>query len=332
MRQLESSCPVCSAHDAREVSAKDRHGDPLVTVLCSACGHVYNDPVPSAAELVEFYGSRYRVAYKGAAKPRGRQIARNFARTEQYWRDHADVLRARTRMLDVGAGSGEFLFFAQSLGYAARGVEPNAGYAAYCREDLGLNVATADIESLANDPEVYDFIRLNHVLEHLRDPVDALARIAAKLAPGGVLYVEVPNVIQYAQMKSKGGMFHYGHISNFSPWTLRAAAGRAGLAELPETAASMAGRTAAFFVRADALPAETAANPENAHRVAAALDAHQNRRFNPLAALARLARKLALRAGETRLAASLAEPRKIGMHYCDKLDAAKFRPLRAVTP
>ena len=159
MRQLESSCPVCSARDAREVSGKDRHGAPLTTVLCSACGHVYNDPVPSAAELADFYGSRYRVAYKGAAKPRGRQIARNFARIEQYWREHANVLRARARMLDVGAGSGEFLFFAQSLGYAARGIEPNAGYAAYCRDDLGLNVETADIESLAGDEQVGRLLR-----------------------------------------------------------------------------------------------------------------------------------------------------------------------------
>lgn len=321
-----SSCPVCGSSDAREVSDRDRRGAPLSTVLCRACGHVHNDPIPSEAELIEFYGSRYRIDYKGAAKPRGRQIARNFARVEAFWRAHADVLTGRPRMLDVGAGSGEFLFFAQGLGYEARGIEPNAGYAAYCREDLGLNVATADLASLEQDSTVYDFIRLNHVLEHLRDPVDALWRISAKLAPGGVLYVEVPDVFAYARLKSRGGMFHYGHISNFSPWTLRAAAARAGLAEFPDTADAMADLTAAFFIPGPTMAVEDAVNPENAHRVAAALEAHQASSRPPLAVLSRLVQKLVLRAGEMRLASSLSEPARIGEHYMSRLDRARFSP------
>ena len=99
-----------------------------------------------------------------------------------------------------------------------------------------MPVRTASIEDLHADASTYDFIRLNHVLEHLRDPVEALERIAARLSPDGLLYVEVPDICAYAASKSKGGIFHYGHISNFSAWTLRAAAGRAGLVELAETA------------------------------------------------------------------------------------------------
>jgi len=38
----------------------------------------------------------------------------------------------------------------------------------------------------------YDVVICSHVLEHLSDPYAVAARIARKLRPGGVLYVEVP--------------------------------------------------------------------------------------------------------------------------------------------
>ena len=153
------------------MSSTDRRGAPLVTLLCKSCGHVFNDPVPSADELAAFYAKAYRVSYKGAARPRGRQIARNFGRVEKFWSRWGHLVRNHPRVLDVGAGSGEFLFFAQSLGYDASGVEPNVDYANFCRNELGLPVRTASIEDLHADASTYDFIRLNHVLEHLRDPV-----------------------------------------------------------------------------------------------------------------------------------------------------------------
>ena len=60
-------------------------------------------------------------------------------------------------------------------------------------------------------------------------------------------------------------MFHYAHIFNFNPWTLRACAGLAGLTEAPETAKKSAGTTGAFF-RRDAAAAESTKvkNPQNA--------------------------------------------------------------------
>ena len=73
-------------------------------------GLVRNDPVPNDAELAQFYSADYRIAYKGAAKPRRRQTLRNFRRVAVHLRTYGDVLDAPTHVLDVGAGSGEFLW------------------------------------------------------------------------------------------------------------------------------------------------------------------------------------------------------------------------------
>ena len=58
--------------------------------------------------------------------------------------------------------------------------------------------------------------RLNHVLEHLNDPVKYLAMVETWLAPGGVLYIEVPNIEEDCRVRSRGNV-HMGISGNSIP-------------------------------------------------------------------------------------------------------------------
>ncbi len=323
-----SHCPVCLSLEGATVSETDRHGKPLTTRLCGDCGHVFNDPIPTAEELAAFYARDYRVSYKGAERPSGRQIARNFGRVERYWRKWGHVMRSHPRVLDIGAGSGEFLFFAKALGHETEGVEPNVGYSAYCRDELALPVRTASVEDLEGAEATYDFIRLNHVLEHMRDPVESLERAARLLAPNGVLYVEVPDVLGYAATKSGGRIFHYGHISNFSPWTLRAAAGRAGLAELAETASATQNQASAFSEKersglwsGRAMRAMRSACAPPSPRTAA--DRHPPSRSRAYGAEADP------NIDNTRIAIGIGAPRQIGMYYLKRFTTTQSSGLQS---
>ena len=294
------------------VSETDRHGRPLRTVICMETGLVRNDPVPDDAALARFYAEDYRIAYKGAARPRRRQILRNFRRVAAYVRNFRDVLDAATHVLDVGAGSGEFAFLMTRLGKEVKGIEPNAAYASYCRDELGLDVQTAHLSPNLFAPGAFDFIRLNHVLEHLNDPVDSLNQIACWLAPEGLLYIEVPNIETDCRNRSRGRIFHYAHIFNFNPWTLRACAGLAGLVEAPEAAQRSAGSTAAFFRReASAARSRAISNPQNAHHVRALIQAHYAGALGRRG-VARPFVKLAERAEETLTGLVLGSPTAIG--------------------
>ena len=259
---------ACGTEGAIEVvSERDRRGRPLRTVLCTETGLVRNDPVPDDEELAEFYSKEYRTAYKGAGRPRRRQILRNFRRAAGHVRRFRDVLEPAGKVLDVGAGSGEFVFLMQALGKEAVGIEPNGGYSAWCREELGLDVRTAHLGPGLFEAGRFDLVRLNHVLEHLNDPVKYLAMIRDWLAPGGTVYVEVPNIEEACRVQTRGNLFHYGHIWNFNPWTLRAVAGLAGLEELDTTRRRSAGTTGAVFRSGPVRAAADLVSAENAARV-----------------------------------------------------------------
>ncbi|MEM7057131.1 MAG: class I SAM-dependent methyltransferase [Pseudomonadota bacterium] len=275
MSAVQSDWAAGRPEALKVVSEADRHGGPLRTVINMDTGLVRNDPIPGDAELAKFYSEDYRTSYKGAAKPRRRQILRNFRRVAGHVRQFQDVLALAENVLDVGAGSGEFAFLMTQQGKHVIGIEPNAGYAAYCRDDLGLDIQTAHLDPGLFEPGQFDLIRLNHVLEHLNDPVKYLGMMGGWLAPDGVLYVEVPNIETYAREKSRGNMFHYGHIFNFNPWTLRAAGGLAGLIELPETADRSADTTGVFFRRSAQNGMDThPTNPANAEHVLAMIERH----------------------------------------------------------
>ncbi len=300
------------------VSETDRRGKPLRTVICMETGLVRNDPVPNDTELAQFYSADYRIAYKGAAKPRQRQILRNFRRVSSYLRTNGDVLDASTHVLDVGAGSGEFLFMMQRLGKTAKGIEPNGTYAEYCREELGLDVQTAHLTPDLFASGQFDLIRMNHVLEHLNDPVKYLIQIARWLTPQGLLYVEVPNIEVDCSRRSRGRIFHYAHIYNFNPWTLRTCAGLAGLTEAPETAQRSAGTTNVFFRRDESAARLTKTeNPENARRVSELIRAHYAGAFGRPRASKPFV-KLAHRIEETLTGLTLGSPAGIGAHIARK--------------
>ena len=302
------------------VSERDRRGNPLRTVLCAETGLVRNDPVPGDEELARFYSEEYRTAYKAAERPRRRQILRNFRRVADHIRRFRDVLEPAGRVLDLGAGSGEFVFLMRALGKEAVGIEPNKGYSAWCREELGLDVRTAHLDPGLFEAGRFDLIRLNHVLEHLNDPVKYLAMVRTWLAPGGVLYVEVPNIEEDCRVKSRGNLFHYGHIWNFNPWTLRAVAGLAGLEELDMTRERSAGTTGVVFRAGPVLAAADFVSAENAARVRGLLARHYAGGFREGKAVKPLV-NLAARAEEALSGLLAGTPREIGAKVARSIGA-----------
>ncbi len=85
------------------------------------------------------------------------------------------------------------------------------------------------IEDAELDAESCEVITLWHVLEHLREPVAHLHRLARVLSDGGVLAVEVPNAgSAVAERLGASWAEPNVHVNQFTPLSLRMAMERAG--------------------------------------------------------------------------------------------------------
>lgn len=101
----------------------------------------------------------------------------------------------RAKILDIGAGTGDFVAFMEKCGYRAEGIEPAREPSESARE-FGLNIHTSDLSNWAGNEAnhgSYDAVVLVNVLEHVPDPEVVLAQSANLLRPGGMLVIRVPN-------------------------------------------------------------------------------------------------------------------------------------------
>lgn len=97
-------------------------------------------------------------------------------------------------IFDLGFGSGNWLLTMSQLGYHqlyGYDIEGNSANATRLERN-GINVSSG--EFLDNDyPEsTFDCIRLEHVFEHLLEPLDVLKKCYAMLKPGGYLVLGFP--------------------------------------------------------------------------------------------------------------------------------------------
>ena len=93
------------------------------------------------------------------------------------------------KILDIGAGTGDFLLEAKNKNWETVGVEPNEK-----AKSIAINkgVLFADtIEKLESNS--FDVITLWHVLEHVPDVAHQVAELKRLLKPSGTLIIAVPN-------------------------------------------------------------------------------------------------------------------------------------------
>jgi SAM-dependent methyltransferase len=96
-------------------------------------------------------------------------------------------LGAGARVLEIGVRDGSF-GVATSREFEYVGIDASAPVARAARA-LGLEVYCATLANFVNIGPAFDAVALEHVLETMPDPHDALARIKDLLKPGGTLFL-----------------------------------------------------------------------------------------------------------------------------------------------
>lgn len=232
MRDEYSPCLICGSSRHETIADIDRAGKSLQTILCRDCGFVFLHPMPHEKDLNDYYEHAYREEYKKVHKPKAKHVLRSGKCVLDRLRFLKSLpLPEKASVLDVGTGMGVFVYFGQKSGFRTIGLEPHCGYASYGNSVLKVEIQNKNLGE-ARVPDVsLDVVTMHHVLEHLWNPVTAMQQAREWLRDGGRLVIEVPNIM--ARYHSPGQQFHPAHLYYFSPWTLTAAAAKAGM--IPES-------------------------------------------------------------------------------------------------
>ena len=100
----------------------------------------------------------------------------------------------RGELLDVGCGSGQFLSTMKSLGWGVMGVEIDENATAIAQKEYGLKIYNGNLEEAQFPNNSFDVVTLNHVIEHVYDPIKILIECRRILKPLGKLILTTPNL------------------------------------------------------------------------------------------------------------------------------------------
>jgi SAM-dependent methyltransferase len=206
LRRLDS-CAVCGSQTLRPLHVEPAGSSLNLTaqvnrliVGCEACGVVYSDPLPTQERLDAYYaaasgsqsdGWDARIAAdEGELEAALRKKAERSAsfvealdRAAGLPKGHEGIPAA----LDFGCGLGAWLDPLQERGWRTYGIEPGPTAARFAGRRHTM------LERPPTEP-TFDLTIVHHVLEHLRDPVGELRRLAQCTHLAGLIWVSVPNL------------------------------------------------------------------------------------------------------------------------------------------
>ncbi|WP_162126838.1 class I SAM-dependent methyltransferase [Flavobacterium phycosphaerae] len=93
------------------------------------------------------------------------------------------------KLLDIGAGTGDFLVVAKNDGWQITGIEPSPK-----AKTIAINKGVTFADSLAMlEDNSFDVITMWHVLEHVPNLEEYISELKRLLKPSGTIVIAVPN-------------------------------------------------------------------------------------------------------------------------------------------
>lgn len=224
-------CPICGRTSAQEwLRGPDRlHGrrEKYALLRCPACSLVWLSKPPKPAEMNLHYTDAYHKLISAAGENSPRR-----------WEDRLQLIKQYKqsgKMLDLGCSSGGFLGFFRGESWKLYGIEMSGDCARRAEARTGAQVFVGDIPDAPFPPESFDVITCFDVLEHLYEPLQVMAKVREWLKPGGIFYVQVPN-IDSAEARVFGTYWHGlelpRHLFHYSPASLKFLGESVGLREV----------------------------------------------------------------------------------------------------
>jgi SAM-dependent methyltransferase len=198
------ACRICGERRARPTFAVAGVSSPIV--VCRGCGLGRFQPMLGDDEIRSFYPKHYYGEPGTKFRPLVERLVRAVAARHIAFLSRD--LPAGAAILDVGCGRGVLFGPLADRGFRVFGVEVNEDAIRGCDPRAQVRIAPR-LSQAGFEPGSFDEVVVWHVLEHMRDPFDAIAECRRLLKPGGRLIVAVPN---FASAQARFGGPHWFHL------------------------------------------------------------------------------------------------------------------------
>jgi SAM-dependent methyltransferase len=213
-----TKCALCGSSDCIPLfQAKDYrlHTTEQVfdLVRCLRCGTVYLNPLPNNDELAKFYPEAFY------SEP---TIISKFASDFLHGSKLREVYQFKKtgRILDVGCGDGGLLFAFKERGWKTFGADTSEKACRRALNTLGGNVYNCSLKTCSFPSKYFDVVFLNHVIEHMPNPIEELIEISRILKDDGIFFLSTPNIDSYQFEVTKDKWLHLDiprHLIFYSP-------------------------------------------------------------------------------------------------------------------
>ena len=232
-----TNCPICnSSKTSKAFDAVDHFSTKETFPIndCKSCGFRFTNNFPSEDSIGRYYDSPDYISHSDSKTGLINRLYHFFRK--QMLKKKVNLVSKQVvsrqkdniHLLDIGSGTGYFLNAAKEKGYTVTGIEKDNNAREYAVSNFELDIK--DEQSLWSiENESFEVITLWHVLEHMENLNEVVAKIKSILKPDGVVILALPNHNSYDAKKYKGYWAAYDiprHLWHFTPDTVEKLLGK----------------------------------------------------------------------------------------------------------
>ncbi len=224
-----TNCPACGSAAIKNVlSARDHtvSGETFIIAECTSCSLRFTREPPDRASISAYYKSDNYISHTDSTKGlinRLYQSVRKRTLKQKQRLIEKEMGITKGNLLDVGSGTGAFVNQMKQAGWEVTGLEPDPGARSVGKQLY--NIELEDISQFYQLPLLtYDVITLWHVLEHVHELQEYVARLRLLLKENGKLFIAVPNYTSKDAALYGDNWAAYDvprHLYHFSPLSIQ---------------------------------------------------------------------------------------------------------------
>ncbi|MFK8011405.1 MAG: class I SAM-dependent methyltransferase [Marinicellaceae bacterium] len=230
------SCPICNNLEIKSIlqTHDDRYSYPgqFAIMKCLECDHAFLDYEFTSSQLTNLYTNYYPrknidiESYKPHSGEIGFVSWFNGLKSSAFrW------VPKNVRILDIGCGFGQSLGYHVARGCDVYGVEADENIQRVI-DKFGFKVHVGLFDDQVYEPDFFDYLTMDQVVEHVTDPQTTLRGVAKVLKSGGTAILSTPNANGWGAKLFGTRWINWHapyHLQFFSRKSMKLAAKQAGM-------------------------------------------------------------------------------------------------------